>query len=380
MNASSLRLGRVESKEDLRHFLELPWRIFRGNPFWVPPLKKQVKAYLDLKHPFYLGGRAERELFLVYRGSRPVGRVVAIVNRAHNAFHGDQWGFFGFFDCEEDPEAVRLLFQGVEEYLQKKGCDTVVGPTSPSTNYECGLLVEGFDSRPTVMMTYNPPYYASLLEGVGFTKAKDLYAYWSPVHPASLERLRRFAQRIQEREPQLRVRTVNLEDFAREVSIIQEIYNLAWEKNWGFVPTSNEEFALLAKELRPLVDPNLLLVAFFGDSPAGFLLALPDVAPALAQLNGSMGNPLRLLRAWWVGRKLEGLRLITMGVKQEYRLRGVEGVMFYRALQAALERGYRWCEYSWILEDNELAKRTVRLMDAKLTKIYRVYAKPLAKA
>lgn len=377
MNASPLRLDRVESKEDLRCFLELPWRIFRGNPFWVPPLKKQVRAYLDLKHPFYLGGRAERELFLVYRGNKPVGRVAAIINRAHNAFHGDRWGFFGFFECEEDPEAVRLLFQGVEEYLRKKGCDTLVGPTSPSTNYECGLLVEGFDSRPTVMMPYNPPYYASLLEGVGFTKAKDLYAYWSPVHSASLERLRRFAQRIQEREPQLRVRTVNLKDFAREVGIIQEIYNLAWEKNWGFVPTSNEEFALLAKELKPLVDPNLLLVAFFGDNPAGFLLALPDVAPALAQLNGSMGNPLRLLRAWWVGRKLEGLRLITMGVKQEYRLRGAEGVMFYRGLQAALERGYRWCEYSWILEDNELAKRTVRLMDAKLSKIYRLYTKPL---
>lgn len=377
MNASPLRLDRVESKEDLRRFLELPWHIFRGNPFWVPPLKKQVRAYLDLKHPFYLGGRAERELFLVYRGNKPVGRVAAIINRAHNAFHGDRWGFFGFFECEEDPEAVRLLFQGVEEYLRNKGCDTLVGPTSPSTNYECGLLVEGFDSRPTVMMPYNPPYYASLLEGVGFTKAKDLYAYWSPVHSASLERLRRFAQRIQEREPQLRVRTVNLKDFAREVGIIQEIYNLAWEKNWGFVPTSNEEFALLAKELKPLVDPNLLLVAFFGDNPAGFLLALPDVAPALAQLNGSMGNPLRLLRAWWVGRKLEGLRLITMGVKQEYRLRGAEGVMFYRGLQAALERGYRWCEYSWILEDNELAKRTVRLMDAKLSKIYRLYTKPL---
>lgn len=377
MNASPLRLDRVESKEDLRRFLELPWHIFRGNPFWVPPLKKQVRAYLDLKHPFYLGGRAERELFLVYRGNKPVGRVAAIINRAHNAFHGDRWGFFGFFECEEDPEAVRLLFQGVEEYLRNKGCDTLVGPTSPSTNYECGLLVEGFDSRPTVMMPYNPPYYASLLEGVGFTKAKDLYAYWSPVHSASLERLRRFAQRIQEREPQLRVRTVNLKDFAREVGIIQEIYNLAWEKNWGFVPTSNEEFALLAKELKPLVDPNLLLVAFFGDNPAGFLLALPDVAPALAQLNGSMGNPLRLLRAWWVGWKLEGLRLITMGVKQEYRLRGAEGVMFYRGLQAALERGYRWCEYSWILEDNELAKRTVRLMDAKLSKIYRLYTKPL---
>lgn len=377
MSLSSLRLEKVESGEGWRHFLALPWHIYRGDPYWVPPLRRQVRAYLDLRHPFYLGGRGERELFLVYRGNRPVGRVAAIVNRAHNAFHKDHWGFFGFFECEKDPEAVRLLFNAVEEYLRMKGCDTVVGPTSPSTNYECGLLVEGFHSRPTVMMSYNPPYYKRLLEDVGFTKAKDLYAYWSPVHPASLERLHRFAQRIHQREPQLRVRTVNLKNFAGEVRTIREIYNEAWEKNWGFVPTSNEEFVLLAKELKPLIDPNLLLLAFLGDNPVGFLLALPDVAPALAQLGGSMTNPLRLLRAWWVGRRLEGLRLITMGVKQEYRLRGVEGVMFYRGLEAALERGYRWCEYSWILEDNELTKRTVRLMDAKLTKIYRLYAKPL---
>lgn len=377
MNELALRVEVVARREQWRDFLELPWRIYCGDPVWVPPLRKQVKAYLDTQHPFYHQGRAAREIFLAYRGKRPVGRVVAIMNKAHNAFHGDRWGFFGFFECEEDEEAAGALLERAAAWVAAQGCDRLVGPVSPSTNYECGLLVEGFDSPPTVMMTYNPPYYASLLERAGFAKAKDLYAYWSPVHPGSLDRLRRFSQRTQEREPKLLVRAVNLRDFANEVRIIQEIYNKAWEKNWGFVPTSDEEFAWLAKELKPLVDPKLLYIAFYDGDPAGFLLALPDVNPALAVLNGSMANPWRLLRAWWIGRKPEGLRLITMGVKQQYRLRGIEGVMFYHGLQAALDRGYRWCEYSWILEDNELAKRTVRLMDAKRTKIYRLYAKPL---
>ncbi len=377
MSERPLWVTRVESADQWRQFLSLSWRLYRGDPYWVPPLKKQVAGYLDLGHPFYQQGRAAREVFLAYRGGRPVGRVVAILNRAHNQFHDDRWGFFGFFECEEDQEAASQLLEDAANWLRQHGCDTLVGPVSPSTNYECGLLVQGFDSRPTVMMTYNPPYYASLLEGAGLVKAKDLYAYWSPVHPGSLERLRRFSQRTQQREPKLTVRSVHLRDFANEVRIIQDIYNKAWEKNWGFVPTSDAEFAWLARELKPLVDPQLLYIAFFDGDPAGFLLALPDVNPALAELNGSLANPWRLFRAWWVGRRREGLRLITMGVKQEYRLRGIEGVMFYHGLQAALDRGYRWCEYSWILEDNELAKRTVRLMDAQLTKIYRLYTRQL---
>jgi hypothetical protein len=237
--------------------------------------------------------------------------------------------------------------------------------------------VQGFDSPPTVMMTYNPPRYADLIEGAGFSKAKDLYAYTSGVHAKSLERLARFAERTRSREKGLNDRHINLKDIAREAEIIRDIYNHAWEKNWGFVPVSEAEFNALVKELKPLVDPPLLRLTFIGDDPAGFLLAIPDVNPALAVLNGSLTNPWRLLRATLIGRKRVGLRLITMGVKEQYRLRGLEGVMFYGGLSAALERGYRTCEYSWILEDNELTKRTVRLMDAELTKIYRIYGKTL---
>ena len=377
MTDAPLRVAPVRTRGELRRFVDLPWRLYAGDPCWVPPLKKQVRGLLDPAHAFYRDGAAERELYLVWRGGRVAGRIAAILNRAHNAFHGDRWGFFGFFECEDDPAAAHALLAAAAAWVKERGCDTLVGPVNPSTNYEAGLLVDGFNSPPVVMMTYNPPRYAELLETAGLAKAKDLVAFWSPVHPGSLERLARFTERTRKREPSLRTRPVNLKRFRDEVHIVRGIYNKAWEKNWGFVPASEAEFDYLADDLRQLVDPPLARIAFCDDEPAGFLLAIPDANPAIAALDGSLANPIRLARAMLIGRKRVGLRVITMGVKEQFRLRGFEGVMFYEGLQAALERGYQWSEYSWILEDNELAKRTVRLMGAEPYKNYRVYAKPL---
>lgn len=377
MIAAPLLVAKAEGRGDLRRFVDLPWRLYAGDPCWVPPLRKQVLELLDLRHPFYRDGAAEREVFLARRGGRVVGRIVAILNRAYNAFHQDRAGFFGFFECEDDQAAASELLAAAADWLRVKGCDCMLGPVNPSTNYEAGLLVEGFDTPPTVMMTYNPRRYQELLEATGLEKAKDLFAYLSEVHPASLDRLAKFAERTSKREPELESRSVDMRRFDEEVAQVRAIYNSAWEKNWGFVPASDAEFAALAKELKPLVDPDLVRLSFFAGEPAGFLLALPDVNPALAVLNGSLWNPIRLLRASIVGRRKVGLRLITMGVKEQHRLRGIEGVMFYQGLKAALDNGYAWCEYSWILEDNELAKRTVRLMDAKLSKVYRIYGKAL---
>lgn len=377
MNDAPLRVAPVAGRDELGRFISLPWRLYAGDPYWVPPLRSQVRALLDSGHAFYSDDAARRQLFLAWRGNRVAGRIAAISNRAHNRFQEDRWGFFGFFECEDDAAAAAALVEAAAGWVRGEGCDTLVGPVNPSTNYECGLLVRGFDAHPRVMMTYNPPRYSELLEGCGLTKVKDLLAYESAVHPGSFERLRRVAEKARSREPHLTVRGVDLKRFRREIAIIREIYNSAWERNWGFVPTSEAEFALLAKELKPLVDPRLLQIAFMGEEPLAFLLALPDVNPALAVLNGSMANPVRVVKAMLIGRKREALRLITMGVKEIYRRRGVEAVLFYEGLKAALERGYRRCEYSWILEDNELALRTVRLMGAELTKVYRMYTRSL---
>jgi len=377
VNLPPVRVAPARGSGDLRRFIDLPWRLYAGDPCWVPPLRSKVRELLDERHPFYAGGAAEREVFLARRGGRVVGRVVAVANHAFNVYHNDRTGFFGFFECEDDQVASRDLLAAAADWLAGKGCDAMHGPVSPSTNYEAGLLVEGFDTPPTVMMTYNPKRYQELVEQAGFEKAKDLYAYISEVHPASLDRLAKLAERTSKREPDLVCRPVDLKRFDLEAARIRDIYNSAWADNWGFVPASNAEFAALAKELKTLVDPDLVRVAYVGDDPAGFLLALPDVNPALRVLDGSLWNPIRLFRATLIGRRKVGLRLITMGVKEQYRLRGIEGVMFYQGLRSALDSGYAWCEYSWILEDNELAKRTVRLMDAKLAKVYRIYAKAL---
>jgi GNAT superfamily N-acetyltransferase len=230
------------------------------------------------------------------------------------------------------------------------------------------------------MMTYNPRHYPRLVEAAGYRKVKDLYAYISPVHGTSLERLERLARRTRSRNPGLTTREVNLKDFVGEVQLVQEIYNAAWERNWGFVPMTDAEIEWLAKELKPLVHPGLTRFAFVDEDPVGFLLCIPDWNPVLADLDGSpLRHPLRTLKHL-IGTKaesLDGLRLVLLGVKQQYRNRGIEGVLLGEGLRVAVDAGYQWCEYSWILEENELTKRLVRLMDGELYKTYRIYEKPV---
>ncbi len=372
----------VEGRADLVAFVDLPWAIYRGDPKWVPPLKSAVREILDpRRHPFYDGGRgAEVALFLARDGGRAVGRVAAILNHAHNHFHGERVVFFGFFECLDSAEVAQALLGRVESWARDHGATAVRGPASPSTNYECGLLVQGFDRPPVLMMTYNPAYYPGLVEGAGYVKAKDLLAYYSPVHGAHLERMQRLARKTRERNPGLTTRGVDPDRFADEVAVVQGIYNSAWEKNWGFVPMSDGEFAHLAKELKPLVQPDLVRLALLDGEPVGFIMTVPDFNPVLRDLDGSpWRHPLRALRHLVLTRpeSMQGVRLITLGIKESYRKRGFEGVLFAESLAEGLRLGYQWAEYSWILEDNELTKRAVRLMDGQLYKVYRVYEKHL---
>lgn len=373
----------VRGRADRSRFISFPWNIYRDDPNWVPPLRSSVRALLDSdRHPFYDGGRnAEIELFLAEEGGDVVGRVAAILNHEHNRVHGEQVVFFGFFESIDRPDVVRALLSAVEAWAAERGARAVRGPVNPSTNYECGLLVDGFGRQPVIMMTYNPTFYPRLVEGAGYRKAKDLLAFISPVHGASLRRLQRLAERTRSRHPGLETRGANLDDFEAEVRLVQTIYNAAWEKNWGFIPMSDGEIEWMARELKPLVQTDLLRFAFLDGEPVGFLLTLPDWNPVLADLDGSpWRHPLRTLRHLVRSspETMTGLRLITLGVTAEHRKRGFEGVLLGEGLQHALEIGYQWCEYSWILEDNELTKRAVRLMDGERYKTYRIYEKPVA--
>jgi hypothetical protein len=376
-----VRVVRAVTRARQAAFLNLPWTIYRGDPNWVPPLRASVRELIDVRHhPFYGGGRyGEIELYLAYDGTEVVGRVAAILNHSHDRFHDERVVFFGFFECVERAEVAAALLAAVEGWGSERGATVVRGPMNPSTNYECGLLVQGHERPPVLMMTYNPAYYEALLEAAGLAKAMDLYAYTSSVHDSNLERVQRLAERARRRNPGLTTRGANLKDLHGEVRQVQEIYNAAWEKNWGFVPFNDGEIAWLAKELKPLVQPDLLRFAFIDGEPVAFLLAVPDWNPVLADLDGSpWRHPLRTLKHLLTTgpEDMEGLRLITLGVKETCRKRGIEGVLFAEGIAAALELGYQWCEYSWILEDNELTKRAVRLMNGELYKTYRVYEKP----
>ena len=377
-----MKVRPVRGRADRARFINLPWKIYRDDPHWVPPLKASVREMLDVeRHPFYDGGReAELELFLAWEGRDVVGRVAAILNHTHNRIHDENVAFFGFFEAIDRPDVTRALLSAVEDWADGHGATAVRGPMNPSTNYECGLLVEGFDRPPVLMMTYNPRSYPRLIEGAGYRKVKDLHAFISPVHGASLSRLLRLAERTRKRNPGLTTRGANLKEFAREVKFVQEIYNSAWEKNWGFVPMSDGEVAWLAKELKPLVQTDLLRFALFDGEPVAFLLTIPDWNPVLADLDGSpWRHPLRTLKHVLKSKPetMEGLRVITLGVKSEHRKRGIEGVLLGEGLEKSIEIGYSWCEYSWILEDNELTRRAVRLMDGELYKVYRVYEKAI---
>ena len=377
-----MKVEPVSNRGDLTDFVNLPFDLYRDDPNWVPPIKNEVKKLLDqAKHPFYGGGReAERELFVARDGRRTVGRLAAILNHAHNRVHEENVAFFGFFESVNDPDVARRLLAAAESWAAGRGADAVRGPANPSTNYECGLLIEGFERPPVLMMTYNPPWYEDLVEGAGYAKAKDLYAYFSPVHDASLERLKKLGARAERRNPGLYTRRVDLKSFDREVALIKELYNAAWEKNWGFVPVSNAEFDALAGELKSLVNPDLVRIAFVDDEPVGFILTVPDWNPVLADLGGTLWrHPVRLVRHLLFTKPdaLPGIRLVLLGMKEGYRNRGIESLLFANGIEVALKAGYEWCEYSWILEDNERTKGAVRLMGGELYKNYRMYEKAL---
>jgi len=342
-NPPEIRIRPVTSRWQRRAFIKFPWKIYRGDPHWVPPLIGQLKETFDpRKNPFY--EHADIQLFLADRGDRPVGRIAAVVNHAHNEFHDERTGFFGFFECVNDPEAAGKLLGAAREWLRQRGMETFRGPANFSSNDEWGLLVQGFDMSPVLMMPYNPPYYPGLLEGYGLTKAKDLYAYRMIIEEGLPERLRRMAAKIEQREG-LTIRPIDMKDFDNELKRIKVIYNNAWSKNWGFVPMTEA---------------------------AGFSLTLPDYNQALKHLNGRL-FPFGILKLLWHSRRIDHPRILVMGVVHEYQRRGIDAVFYVKTWDAGEKRGYTWGEMSWILEDNEMMKRAMELMGGKIYKTYRIY-------
>lgn len=365
-----LEVVTVDSKGSLNEFVELPYRIYRDDAHWVPPLRIAVRELLDkAKHPYY--ANAETELYLARRDGKTVGRVAAILDKAHNRFHEEKAGFFGFFECEDDTEAAKALLAAARKWTAGKGAGFLRGPVSPSTNYECGLLIDGFDFDPMVMMTYNPPYYAGLLEQAGLRKAKDLLAYISNANRIDMGKIERVADKTF-KTAGVRIRPINMKDFNAEVARVWEVYGAAWARNWGFIPMSREEFAQMGKEMKMILKPELVLIGEVGDRVVGFALALPDVNQALKRAKGSL-FPTGLLKILYYQRLIKSVRVLALGVVEEYRPSGLAAGFYATLVRNARKLGYGDCEMSWILEDNVLMNRSLEVMGAKRYKTYRIY-------
>ncbi|HEX9157113.1 MAG TPA: hypothetical protein VF827_03785, partial [Syntrophales bacterium] len=333
----------VGNGKELHRFVTLPWKVYRGDANWVPPLIGDMKSMLrPEKHPFYRHG--EVALFMALRRGEPVGRIAAIINHRHNEFQEEKTGFFGFFETVNDPYVSGALLERAADWARERGMDRLRGPASFSTNEECAMLISGFDSPPCVMMPYNPPYYPTLMEGAGFTKAKDLVAYNLTREEASEDRLRRLAEVIAQRE-QVSIRPIDRKRFGEEVANFSVVYNQAWEKNWGFVPMTDEEIEHMAKSLKSVIEPDLVLFMQKNGSTIGFAMALPDLNRALKHANGRL-FPFGLVKILWYARRIHKVRVLVLGLLKEYRGRGLDILLYLHLYRNGLRKGYTEGEFS----------------------------------
>jgi len=357
-------------------FIKFPWQLYEHDKHWVPPLIFDVRNNLNpKKNPFFK--HSEIAFFLAEKDGKLAGRIAAIKNDNHNNLHKDKVGFFGFFDTIDDEDVSDKLLDTACDWCKKKGFDTVWGPVNPSTNDECGLLVDGFDSSPVFLMTYNPKHYIGKIEGFGFEKVKDLYAYviYSTVinDRKVMDKLERMANIIKQRTGAT-LRYINMKDLENEVRRIEEVYNSAWEDNWGFVPITTEEFDYMAHSMKPVVDPDLVMFAEVNGKPAGFSLSLPDFNQVLKKMNGRL-FPFGIFKLLSGKKKIDFLRVVIMGVKPEYQKKGIDSVFYLETIKNGNKNNYRGAEISWVLEDNMPMRMTAEHLGAKIYKTYRIYQK-----
>jgi hypothetical protein len=360
----------VQSKDDWKKFLKLPWSIYKGNQYWVPPLLAEVREILNTdKNPFWR--HAKREIFLAKGEDKPVGRIATIVDENHNNIHSEKTGFFGFFECINDIGVAQALWDGAKKWLRQNGMEIMRGPVNPSMNDENAFLLEGFDKPPTVMMPYTHAYYLDLAERYGFKKAKDLYVFIKYAKDGIPSRIEKMINRIKTRT-KVKVRPFDMKKFERDVQFLKKIYNSAWEKNWGFVPMTDEEMDDAAGKLRKFADPEIVLFAEMDGEPVGVSVTVPDINQVLKKLNGRLG-PIEILKLLYYKKKITGVRSLIGGVMKEYRETGIIAVLYHETEKANLRLGYEWCELGWNLEDNDLINRFDIAIGGKLYKKYRIY-------
>ena len=373
---SDIEISEVNSSRERSTFIKFQWQIYANDPAWVPPLIIERKAFLDRKrHPFYEHGDAA--LFLAWKNGKIAGRIMASDDPNYNSLHQSNVGCFGLFESIDDHRVAAALFDAAASWLRTKARTEMMGPIDYSTNYVCGLLIDGFEFPPTILTAHNPPYYQRLIKSCGFTKAKDWYAWWFDDPAKAVMHLRRLATRFKTRCPAV-IRPANLKNLRDESRRLREIYNQAWEKNWGFVPFTEQEIGFMTKELKPLLVPEFALIAEIGGAPVGFTLALPDINVLLSDLNGRLtrfGLPIGLLKLLFYKRRIRKARLIALGVIEKYRRAGIAEMLVLRIIEEGMiKRGFTG-ELSMTLEDNFMINRFLEAIGAQRYKTYRIYSK-----
>ena len=363
----------TRSRRDVMRFLKVAYGVYRDDPRWVAPLLVDQRKVFEDGNPLF--EHAEMTLWVAVRNGRDVGRIAGTVERLHNEFHKETTAYFGFFEGPDDPAVSGALFDAVSVWARARGMTRLLGPMNPTTNDECGLLISGFDASPVVMMTYNPRYYPDLFAAAGLTKAKDLLAYYFDVKPKPLERFNRIAAGVRRREPNIVIRQIRKKTLAADLAKVREVYNAAWEANWGFVPMTEGDMAFMAERLKPLLVEELALLAERDGEPIAFMMSLPDYNEALRPMRGRLLTPriFGLLSTLWGRRTPKIVRVVTTGVKRAYRQRGMDALLFGHGLTYGLKAGYQGCEVSWVLEDNVQVLRPLEIFDAYEYKRYRIY-------
>ncbi len=367
-----LEIQRVATRRQQKQFLEFPWTLYRGDPNWIPPLRGNQRELVGYKpHPFYACNAVQT--FLALRGGEVCGRIGAILNQGHNVQYHERRGFFGFFECRDDQEAANGLFGAVRQWFADQDIYQLRGPTNPSLNYELGLLIDGFDTPPTFMMTYNPPYYERLIENYGFRKTQDLYAFWGHLDmlPAIGAKLGPIAEQIIERY-NVKLRSLNTSRFMEDVKLFLSLYNRSLVNTWGFVPMTPGEVEHMASALRYLIVPEMTIIAEIEGQVAGASFGLPDYNPRIKEIDGRL-FPFGFIHLLRNKKALKKIRLISTNVIPEYQRYGVGLVLMYGLVPKTLQWGLQEAEFSWVLESNSLSYGSLKKGGAKITKTYRLY-------
>ncbi|HHX64531.1 MAG TPA: N-acetyltransferase, partial [Chloroflexi bacterium] len=362
-----------------KQFILFPFRHYRDDPNWVPPLIGERMVHLDpARNPFFQ--HAEMQMFRAVRDGRIIGTIAAIADETHPRIWNESVGFFGLFECIDDERVAAGLFDAARSWLAERGREIMRGPMNLNINDEIGLLIQGFDGPPMIMMTYNPPYYQRLMEGYGLQKVKDLFAYYIDVagYGRNLENMpeqvTRVARIAQERY-HVTMCTVDLKNLQSEIELIKPIYREAWARNWSAIPMTDAEFDYLADNLKAVIDPDLTYIAFIDDKPIGVFLAVPDYCEVAIHMGGRL-FPIGWAKYLWYRRKIKGLRVMIMGVQEEHRLKGVESLFYQEGVRTAVNKGYTHAEMSWILEDNYKVRRGIEMMGGRHYRTYRMYDIP----